>query len=299
MLRRWPWLFVSMLVLLGVTRSQGAGTIIGTVYAASGQDVSKAVVIACLVVNNDCDNAQSKAAAVNGNGSSGTYQIEGLSAASYLVIAWRDLNGSGNVDAGDEVGVYSQDGKTPALVKPPAQKVDLRLHAYDGNATSLFAAPDAAARPSGSGAAGEWSTVGIGPDVVSSANGGFVGSNNSAAGLRLDDKGNYTLSEYIYVTQLGGCSNWIITTTTGSYRLTAQQIMFTPSTSYERYQSGCIPATSYTRKNDPKDLQPFVRWWKVEANSEGEEVFSLSEGLGKPDTPPDWFYAWHLRRVKK
>jgi hypothetical protein len=43
-----------------------------------------------------------------------------------------------------------------------------------------------------------------------------------------------------------------------------------------------------------------MRWWKVEAGSQGEEVFSLS-GVNDsdPNKAPDWFYAWHLRRVKQ
>jgi hypothetical protein len=268
-----------------------SGTISGTVR---GPDLNGVIVIACLLVNHNCDDAQSKAVQA---GPDGRFSLEGLGEASYLILAWRDLNGSGVMDAGDEVGIYTQDGRTPALVKPTSQNISLRLRPFDSNAASVFAA---ATPPSSGSAVGEWSTVGVGPDVVNSATGGFVGANNSAVSLSLDAKGNYKLSEYIYITQLGGCHNWILTTTAGTYHLGDGQLFFTPKTSYEKYQSGCSPATSYTRKDDPKDLKPFMRWWKVEAGSQGEEVFSLS-GVNDsdPNKAPDWFYAWHLRRVKQ
>ena len=146
----------------------------------------------------------------------------------------------------------------------------------------------------GSPAFGVWSTVDILPDSNNSDTGRYVGSNNSFTTAKFDAKGGYELTEYIYITTSTGCSNWIFTTTSGTYNTSAQQVSFAPKTSNQINHSGCYPATSYTRKNDSRNLEPFKYWWKLELDQDGREVLSLLRS-----NLSDWFYADHLHRSKK
>lgn len=109
----------------------------GTVYALSGSGLQNAVVIACLLENDACSDQRSGAQQIAGNGSSARFQITNLEDADYLLLAWRDLNGNGEADAGDEIGVYQQGGK-PALLRPPASNLELRLSKFSGDLDSLI-----------------------------------------------------------------------------------------------------------------------------------------------------------------
>jgi uncharacterized membrane protein YgcG len=118
-------------------------TISGTVFARSGSSVQDVVVIACLIlkVEDGCDDAGSKPVQPGGNGSSIKYSIPGLAANDYLMLAWRDLNNNQELDDGDELGVYQKSGK-PSLVQPPAQKIDLRLVAFNGDLEAILSQAD-------------------------------------------------------------------------------------------------------------------------------------------------------------
>ena len=135
-------LAVSLAILtLGLlaTRAQtGTATVSGTVYAASGSNLQGANVIACLLENDECSDTRSSVQEITG-GSSARYQLSNLEAGeSYLMLAWKDMNASGEVDAGDELGVYTRSGK-PALVAPPAAGIDLRMAKFNGDLDALLA----------------------------------------------------------------------------------------------------------------------------------------------------------------
>lgn len=299
------WLLALFALLLPARSalSQSSRTIQGTVYAAPGNDVSNTVVIACVVVKDECSDTLSKVAVIKDTGSSAPYRLEDVGAGPFLMIAWRDLNSTGEVDAGDEVGVYSQDAKQPALVSPPASKIDLRLKAFTGDLDALLANIEGANQtqptpapspPQASGSiVGDWSTVELFADAVNADTGSYVGGNNSFTAAKFDAKGNYTLTEYIYITKNTGCTDWIFTATTGTYGAEPKRIAFAPKTSNQIYQSGCQPSTSYKRKSDPRDLGPFRYWWKLELDRDGLEVLSLLRS-----GQSDWFYADHLHRKK-
>ena len=298
-------LALSLLALLfaQAALSQTSDTIQGVVHAAPGQDTSSTVVIACMVVKDECSDTLSKLTVINDSGPSAPYRLEGLGAGPFLMIAWRDLNGTSALDAGDEVGVFSRDGKTPTPVTPPASRIDLRLKAFGGDLDSLLAKTEdssqaqAAAQSSGQpvgSVVGDWSTIELFADTVNANTGSYAGGNNSFTAAKFEANGQYTLIEYIYVTKGSGCTDWIFVATTGTYRLEPEQIVFAPKTSNQINHNGCRPAASYKRKNDPKDLKTFRYWWKLEPNQDGLEVLSLLRPEQK-----DWFYADHLRRKKK
>ena len=290
-------LALSMFTLLfaQAALSQTSDTIQGIVYAAPGQDASSTVVIACMVVKDECSDTLSKLTVIKDSGPSAPYRLEGLGEGPFLMIAWRDLNATSALDAGDEVGVFSRDGKTPTPVTPPASRIDLRLKAFSGDLDSLLAKTEdlSQAQPFGS-IVGDWSTVELFADTVNENTGSYAGGNNSFTAAKFDANGQYTLIEYIYVTKSIGCTDWIFAATTGTYRVEPEQIVFAPQTSNQINHSGCFPATSYKRKNDPKDLRPLRYWWKLEPDQDGLEVLWLLRPEQKA-----WFYADHLRRKKK
>ena len=131
---------LAMLTLgLLVTRAQtGAVMVSGNVFAVAGGNLQSVSVIACLLENDTCSDSRSVVQAING-GSSAKYQLADLEAGeSYLMLAWKDVNASGEVDEGDELGVYTQGGK-PALVAPPATGIDLRMAKFNGDLDALLA----------------------------------------------------------------------------------------------------------------------------------------------------------------
>lgn len=90
---------------------EGPGTgspfsIEGTVYAPAGGDVAGTVVIGCAWIDDGCDDQKSQAVQLSDSGASGDYTLEGLeSGPTYLVLFWKDVNESGEVDDDDYVGV--------------------------------------------------------------------------------------------------------------------------------------------------------------------------------------------------
>ena len=290
--------FMLFALLTSVALSQNSGAIQGTVYAAPDSTVQNSIVIACLVVSNECSATLSKVGVVQGTGPSGKYQLENLGAASYLILAWRDLNGSSDLDAGDEVGVYAKNGQ-PALVRSPATGIDLHLKNFTGDIDGLLESVEAtttqtqAASPSQS-LLGDWSTIEFLPNSNNVDTGRYVGSNNSFMTAKFDGQGKYELTQYIYNTTRTGCSSWIFVSTGGTYSASAQQLSFAPKTSNQINQSACFPATSYKRKNDPRDLTAFRYWWMLAPDSDGREVLSLLRS-----NLTDWFYADRLHRPKK
>jgi uncharacterized protein (DUF2141 family) len=206
--------FVTVLLVLGLpvlslsaSEAQSNLSIAGTVFAASGSSVQNTVVIACLLENDDCSDSRSGVQQLSSNGSSATYQIGNLENATYLMLAWRDLNGSGEADAGDELGVYQQGGK-PTLLKPPVSRVDLRLQAFNGDLNALLAQADAVApTPQPVSPAPVSSTSSFTGRVLPQPNSSLVGTQVFAAifvndtfdtkrtkGVRVNDNGGFTLS---------------------------------------------------------------------------------------------------------
>lgn len=281
-----------------VAISQKFGEIQGTVYGVPNSTVSNSLVIACVVVNDECSATLSKVAALQGNGSSAKYLLENLGTQSYLMLAWRDLNGSSEVDQGDEVGVYTKNGQ-PALVQSPAAGIDLRLKPFAGDVDALLTSAEGATTqfqttsPSKS-MIGDWSTIDFLPSTNNVDTGRYLGSNNSFMTAKFDGQSRYELTEYIYTTTRTGCTSWIFISSSGTYGSSAQQINFAPKTSNQTNQSACFPATSYKRKNDPRDLAAFKYWWKLEPDGDGRETLSLLRS-----TLTDWFYADRLHRPKK
>ncbi len=93
----------------------------GTVTAPSGKSVQGTEVLACyyLAAVDDCDPAKSKSVTITTAGRSGSFNIEGLTAGDYVIIAVNQAQGL--------VGIYLDNQGQPAIVKPPRSGITIEL----------------------------------------------------------------------------------------------------------------------------------------------------------------------------
>lgn len=88
----------------------GTFTVEGTVYAPQGGDVEGTVVIGCAWINDECNEDKSQVAQVSKSGASSAYTLPNLkSGFTYLVLFWKDVNETGDVDDDDYVGVVADE----------------------------------------------------------------------------------------------------------------------------------------------------------------------------------------------
>jgi hypothetical protein len=181
---------------------QGGGTIEGTVFAAPGRNLLKALVLACYVENNACSQSKSRVVPVQGAGSSANFQVLDLEPAPYMLLAWRDLNGSFEADAGDELAVYAKNGKLQ-LVTPPASRLELRLQDFNDDIdallrqgqTSSSSLPSTTSASSNSEApalVGVWGTTRSSFVDFVNPNGGVISGGGSAIRYEFKPGGSYS-----------------------------------------------------------------------------------------------------------
>ncbi len=129
-------LLVTLLALTG-SQAQGSLSFSGTVLAAPNSSLQNTVVIACLLVNDECSDSRSKFVQINSTQKSAPFTLGGLENAEFLLLAWRDINKDGEVSKGDELSIYSVAGK-PKLLKPPLAKLELKLNKFSGDIDALL-----------------------------------------------------------------------------------------------------------------------------------------------------------------
>ena len=117
------FLLSTILLLSSLALSQS--TIGGTLYAS---DVEGFVIIGCLLdfTTQDCDYDKSPYLTIEQNGSSAAFELE-APAGDYLLIAWKDTNGNGQLDddGSDEIGFYLDANNEPALVTAPMSSLEI------------------------------------------------------------------------------------------------------------------------------------------------------------------------------
>jgi hypothetical protein len=105
------------------------GSISGTLYA---NEIKGFMVIGCLLdlSTNDCDYDQSPYITIEQSGPSAPFVLENAPEGQYLVIAWKDTNGNGQLedDGSDEVAYYIDAKGELAPVTPPASGITLQVN---------------------------------------------------------------------------------------------------------------------------------------------------------------------------
>jgi|GEM_PF-5798828 len=90
--------------------SSGVFSLEGVVYAPKGGDVEGTVVIGCAWIDGECNEQKSQAVQVSTSGPSGPYALASLEGGlTYLVLFWKDMNESGEVDDSDYIGVVADE----------------------------------------------------------------------------------------------------------------------------------------------------------------------------------------------
>ncbi|AEB11903.1 S8 family serine peptidase [Marinithermus hydrothermalis] len=114
-------------------------TISGT---GGGPDVLGTVVFACFYVPDPsvvCDPSRTRFVVIASGGSVAPYAFAGLEAGGYVLLAWQDANGSGDVDSGDYAGVFLRPGELLSLIEPPAAGIDIPMELLQDTAPSVRA----------------------------------------------------------------------------------------------------------------------------------------------------------------
>lgn len=102
------------------------GPLSGTLYA---DEVQGTVIIACLVdAELGCLLEHSPFTVIERSGTRASYRLDAI-AGQYLLVAWQDLNGNGELDedGSDRLGFYLDAAGELALVSPPAEGLDIYL----------------------------------------------------------------------------------------------------------------------------------------------------------------------------
>jgi hypothetical protein len=121
------------LVVFIASFSLSQGSISGTLYAGEVKDF---IVIGCLLdlTTQDCDYDKSPYVTITQSGSSAPFELETpveleTPAGNYLVLAWRDTNGNGQLedDGSDELAYHIDANGELAPVTPPASGITLQV----------------------------------------------------------------------------------------------------------------------------------------------------------------------------
>lgn len=93
---------------------------------ATRPSLSGTLVLACYYLGNDCDQIRSRVIAIQSNVSSTSYRFRDLEAGRYLLLAWKDINQNEELDSGDWLGIYTENGDL-VLVEPPRSELSFSV----------------------------------------------------------------------------------------------------------------------------------------------------------------------------
>ncbi|WP_257457045.1 hypothetical protein [Archangium lipolyticum] len=124
-------------VALSTSSALAAGNISGTVSAPPGHDINGAMVVACKM-SPKAECVQETAVGLLfdvEHGQQHTFELLNVPSERRFVMAWKDLNKNGEIDAGDLLGFYSsqkQGGQEMAMVTAPARNINIQMKVHGG-----------------------------------------------------------------------------------------------------------------------------------------------------------------------
>ena len=105
------------------TPTPGDSTILGTLSAPAGVDVSTTEVTACAIINEEIDCTNGVSTIIVQSGSSAPYSLNVQAGQPYVVFALKDVNGNGTRDDGDYFGAYPS-ADAAQDITAPASNID-------------------------------------------------------------------------------------------------------------------------------------------------------------------------------
>ena len=115
--------------------STPAKSLSGTLFAPTGGDVRNTVLLACAVVDQNCDrqDPRTKELKVPDPAASYNFSLK-VEAGDYVLLAYKDTNRNGKSDDGDYEGCYSLKGSpTCAVVRPSMQAIEVAMKTVGKN----------------------------------------------------------------------------------------------------------------------------------------------------------------------
>ena len=265
-----------------------AADIGGAIVAAAGANsVAGTRVELCPLV---ADQANCNAFApiyVQTQGALGYFKFRNVAPGAYRLVAYRDLNRTGDMDAGDEAAVYSRyPMQDPSDVEPGRLDVAIRLIPYNGDVSELFegrrsdrvtftgtipVAPALLVR--------RWGGTGPIANVYNSGSGAFVGTTWSANGIEFRANGTYESADLYQ--QTSGC---IVFIDKGRYAITGNRLRLTP-TALQQHACGSPNVTTRPGNRTPTD-----HLWRIQYYA-GQSLALEIIPVQKFRDERDWYYA--------
>lgn len=220
-------------------------------------------------------------------GAIGYFRFTGVTPGNYRIVTYRDLNGNGNMDAGDEAAVYTRyPSREPADVQPGRIDLAIRLIPYDGDANMLFEGR----RRDGVTFTGtipaersllvrRWGGTGPIADNYNSATGAFVATTWSANGIEFRANGTYESADLYQQT-----SRCMVYLDKGRYTVTGNRIRLTP-TSLQQHRCGSAQVTNRSGTLGATDY-----YWRMQYYS-GQSLNFEMIATSKFRDERDWYYA--------
>lgn len=266
-----------------------AADIGGAIVAAAGANsVAGTRVELCPLVAADQANCNAFAPIyVQTQGAFGYFKFRNVAPGAYRLVAYRDLNRTGDMDAGDEAAVYSRyPMQDPSDVEPGRLDVAIRLIPYNGDVNELFearrgdrvtftgtipVAPALLVR--------RWGGSGPIANVYNSGTGAFVGTTWSANGIEFRANGTYESADLYQ--QTSRCTVFI---DKGRYTITGNRLRLTP-TALQQHACGSPNVTTRSGNRTPTD-----HYWRIQYYAGQSLAFEVI-ATNKFRDERDWYYA--------
>lgn len=220
-------------------------------------------------------------------GAVGYFRFTGVSPGNYRIVAYRDLNRNGDMDAGDEAAVYTRyPNQEPSDVQPGRIDLAIRLIPYNGDVNQLFegrrrdgvtftgtlpAVPSLLVR--------RWGGTGPIADNYNAVTGAFVATTWSSNGIEFRANGTYESADLYQ--QTNRCTVFL---DRGRYTITGNRIRLTP-TSLQQHRCGSAQVA-----NRPGTRSATDYYWRVQYYSGQSLNFEMLQ-TSKFRDERDWYYA--------
>ncbi|GGK30165.1 hypothetical protein GCM10008955_24920 [Deinococcus malanensis] len=249
-------------VTLAQMAAPDGNAVSGTVQVPAGSAVTDVVVFTCVPgAQVGCDPDKMVASGVTADGK---YLLENVPAGPFHVMAWLDVNGDRQPNAGDLYGTFRDTGGALAQVQAPRQNVDLRLDNFPTAAPST---------PAPAQLGGTWiSGTSTGVDYYNPGSGQWAPPSGTGVLLQIHPDGTFTRGVTVQLSNYG-CTTTVIGHYTGRVRVSGSEMVLEPTSSRQKYLSSCNSSLNYDREV-PNVSLPFT--WEL--GSDGRLVLTWPSG---------------------
>ena len=235
-------------------------TITGQVVANDPQGF---LIIGCLIdlATSDCNYEKSQSATVNQDS---TYILSNLEPGQYIMIAWRDTNGSGDLEEGqDEIGYYTDANGEVSLITAPASNINITVGNSAATNPLTTNPPDTANNPLSTTQAPNSNSI------IGTWNKGYASSSSyqdSITGILAPPSGggwNYTFNAegsyvhtFLFQNTFYSCTTTIFNYEEGTYVAQDGVLMLTQTQNHTKSDDSCSASGNY-EKDYPLETEYF------------------------------------------